>query len=264
MPVLPNLCYTIALDRPGEDVHWRMARLLASSLVRTGWHGRIVAFHNHARPLLGQPLAGVSEVRLEAATNPTWHQTMSWKYAVRDHLDLTGIGKVLFLDCDVIALRDINHLMAGAWDLYVGAEPGSLVEEPFNGYLTDLEMATLHERRGLNAGNLGIRASVYHDVMREWERLHQSPALRPSHCCDQHAWNRLILDTKLRHRLFADGELQYPFLHGATWTSYRYAALVHAASRAAEEKFARLYGLWMDVFGRDAFLKFTATRKRSR
>jgi hypothetical protein len=258
MNLPPNLCYTIALDQPGEDVHRRMARLLVTSLLRTEWHGRIVVFRNHAQPVLREGHEKVIEIALEARPEEIWHRTVSWKYRLRDRLDLTGIAKVLFLDCDCLALRNINHLMFGRWDIYTAPEPGRIVELPFNGYLSEHEMEALQQQPGLNSGTMGIRAEHFHAVMAEWERLDATEPLRPSKNRNQHSWNRLILDTPLRHRPFPAGDVHYPFLHRAVYPDYRRAALVHAADRTPAEKLSLLYGLWMEVFGADRLEEFTA------
>ncbi len=257
MNLPPNLCYTMALDAPGQDVHRRMSRLLVTSLIRTGWHGRIVVFRNHDRPALPEGHADVQEISVAAGPDTVWHRTVSWKYRLRDRLDLTGIGKVLFLDCDIIALRDINHLMFGRWDIYTAPEPGRIVEFPFNGYLTEDEMGDLNGRPGLNAGTIGVRAECYHAVMAEWERLDSLEPVRPSKCRNQHSWNRLILDTVLPHRDFAADEVQYPFLHRAVYHDYRRAALVHAAGRSPAEKLSLLYGLWAETFAGDRLDELT-------
>lgn len=253
MKLKPNLCYTIALDRPGQDVHRRMARLLVTSLIRTGWHGRIVVFRNSSEAVLPVRHPAVEEMILEENGESPWGRLMQWKYRVRDLLDLTGIGKVLFLDCDSIALRSLNHLMLGTWDIYSAPEPGRICEPPFNGYLREEEMGTIHHLPGLNAGTLGVSAQHFRAVAAEWDRIDSTEPLRKWHATDQPAWNRLVLDTPLRHRHFAPGEVQFPFLHRAVWHEYRHAALVHACDRSPEEKFSLLYGLWMDVYGRDQF-----------
>jgi hypothetical protein len=244
----PNLCYTIALDRPGQETHRRLTRLLVTSLLRTGWHGRITVFRNTARPILPEAHPAVTEIVLKAQPSSEWHRTMSWKYRLRDQLDLSGIGKVLYLDCDCLALRSLNQLMLGSWDIYTAPEPGRITEFPFNGYLTDAEMKSLRHAPGLNAGTFGIRASRFREVMATWEKIHGREPRRKFKNRNQHSWNRLILDTPLRHRPFAQGEVQFPFLHRANYLDYRRAALVHAADRSPEEKLAFLFGLWMEVF----------------
>jgi hypothetical protein len=258
MPLQPNLCYTIALDQPGEDVHRCMARLLVTSLLRTGWHGRILVFHNNPLAVLPEGHPDVEEQVIDAAPEAVWHRTVSWKYRLRDRIDVTGIGKVLFLDCDIIALRSINHLMLGSWDLYTAPEPGRLTEFPFNGYLSDQEMEELTSHHGINSGSIGVRASIFHAVMAEWERLDAVDPIRPSKCRNQHSWNRLLLDTPLRQRPFAAGEMQFPFLHRAFYLDYRRAALVHMADRSPQEKLSLMYGLWMEVFGTTEFERITS------
>jgi hypothetical protein len=255
-----NLCYTIALDQPGRDVHRRMARLLVTSLLRTGWYGRIVVFRNTPKPVLPEGSPNVEELLIEAPPEEVFRQTPAWKYRVRNQLDLTGIGKVLLLDCDCIALRNINHLMLGSWDLYTAPEPFRLTDAQFNGYFSDREMASLGNLPGLNSGTIGIRASEFLATTEEWERLDRREQLRTHHVHlrDQHSWNRLILDTPLRHRSFGQGEVQFPFLNRAIYADYRSAAIVHAAGQTASEKLALLYGLWMETFGIDHLDAFTA------
>lgn len=249
----PNLCYTLALDRPGQDVHHRMARLLVTSLLRTGWHGRVTVFRNGALPVLPGGHPSVNEIAINVGVGDIWHKTVSWKFRLRGHLELGDVEKVLFLDCDCIALRSLNHIMLGRWDIYTATEPGRIVETPFNGYLTDEEMTALKTRPGLNSGTMGIRANHYREVMEEWEQIEAKDQIRPSKYRNQHSWNRLILDTKLRHRSFAAGEVQYPFLHRAVYPNYRRATLIHAADRSPEEKFSLLFGLWMEAFGSGRF-----------
>jgi hypothetical protein len=183
---------------------------------------------------------------------------MSWKYRLRNQLDLAGVGKVLFLDCDCIALRSINHLMIGSWDIYTAPEPGRITESPFNGYLTDVEMESLQSSPGLNAGTFGIRASRFIEVMDTWEKIDATEPLRPFKNRNQHSWNRLVLDTRFRHRPFARGEVQFPFLHRASYSDFRRAALVHAADRSPNEKLSLLFGLWMDAFGSERLDESTA------
>lgn len=257
MRPLPNLCYTIALDKPGEDVHRRMARLLVSSLIRTGWHGKIVVFHDNPVPVLMEGHPEVEEKIIQRDAHESWIDTMSWKYQVAGRLNLDGIGKVLFLDCDIIALRGINHLMLGSWELFVAPEYSGhpscrsldLTDFPFNGYLSESEMTGLRGCPGLNAGVFGIKATAYQEVTRQWAEIDARIPLRPWIGRDQHSWNRLVLDTPMRHRNFADGEIYYPFLHPVSYPDYRRAALVHAASRSPGEKLSFLQALWTDVHG---------------
>ena len=161
MPLPPNLCYTIAIDKPGEDVHRRMARLLVTSLIRTGWHGKIVVFHNNPVPVMPEGHPDVEERMIEQEASVGFAGITRWKYRVRNRLDVSGFGKVVFLDCDIIALRDVNHLMLGTWEIYTAPEPGRIVELPFNGYLTDDEFVVLADRPGINSGTIGLRAAAF-------------------------------------------------------------------------------------------------------
>ena len=124
-----HLAYTLALDHPpGATGHRTMAKFLVLSLLRTRFSGDIVVFKNTREPLFMIPRAGVREVFIETEPPPGedfWDYAQSWKFRVRHRLDVAGYEKVLFLDADCLALRSVDPLLSGDWDLAVYPEPGS-------------------------------------------------------------------------------------------------------------------------------------------
>ncbi len=123
----PSLLYTIAFDGPRGESSRFLAKMLASSLLRTGFHGDVIVFRNTPAPLFLVERSGLLEVFLdlppltgEALAENAW----TWKYGVAGLIDTTGYDKVMFLDADCLALRNIDHLLTGDWDIRFQPERG--------------------------------------------------------------------------------------------------------------------------------------------
>lgn len=256
-----HLVYTLALDHPpGALGHFTMAKFLVMSLLRTRFDGDIVVFKNTAMPLFMVPRAGVREVFIETPEpegEEFWDYAQSFKFRVRHHLDVAGYDKVLFLDADCLALRSLDPLLAGDWDLAMYPEPGSRAGTMwFNCFISDEEAATLNAP-GINGGTLAVRAELYQEVMAEWERIHFGPSPRPKYFADQAALTRLVIDSPLRKRPFTRAELATPFGYDQNIASYFGSRLVHLAGTADFElKLRFMFGLYLNTFffDRDATL----------
>lgn len=248
-----HLAYTLALDHPpGAVGHWTMAKFLVLSLLRTRFDGDIVVFKNVAEPLFMVPRAGVREVCIdagEAGNLHFWDYAQAWKFRVREHLDVTGYDKVLFLDADCLAQRNIDSLLEGDWDLRVYEEPGSSAGMVhFNCFISEDEARTL-KAPGINGGLLAVRAALFADVMAEWERINFGPAPRKIHFADQAALTRLVLDTKLRVRPFKRTEVAFPLVHDPRVQDYADAAVLHlAGARTFDEKLRFMFGAYLSTF----------------
>jgi hypothetical protein len=122
-----NLVYTIAFDAPNSESYRFLGKMLASSLLRTFFTGDIMVFRNSPAPLFLVERKGLEEVYLE--TPPLHGQERAewawgWKYKVAELIDPEPYDKVLFLDCDSLALRNIDHLLEGTWDIRYQPERG--------------------------------------------------------------------------------------------------------------------------------------------
>ena len=229
-----------------------MAKFLVLSLLRTRFSGDIVVFKNTREPLFMVPRAGVREVFIETEPPPGedfWDYAQSWKFRVRHQLVVAGYEKVVFLDADCLALRSVDPLLDGDWDIAVYPEPGSRAGELwFNCFIDEDEAARL-TCEGINGGTVAVRAERYHEVMAEWERIHFSPALRPRFFADQAALTRLVIDTDLRTRRFTRGEVTTPFAYDPRAEDYLRSRLVHLAGTVHFDlKLRFMFGLYMSTF----------------
>jgi len=248
-----HLAYTLALDHPpGARGHALMAKMLVLSLLRTGFQGDIVVLKNSSEPLFLMARLGVTEIQIDAGDpgeENYWNHAQAWKFRAHERLDVTGYDKVLYLDADCLALQDPTPLLRGAWDVGFYREPGTTVGMAnYNAFFTPAECRKRKEA-GVNAGLLAVRASCFHRVMRQWQRIYKGPAARSKYFADQAALNRLIADTKLRTREFTRAQVASPFSHDPLPQHYFAATLVHlAGSCDLEEKLRFLFGLYMNTF----------------
>jgi hypothetical protein len=261
-----------------------MAKMLASSLLRTFFGGNIIVFRNSPEPLFRVERKGLEEIYIQAPQlggvaggEDAW----CWKYRVRKHIDAERYDKILFLDADCLALRNIDHLLEGDWDLAYQTERGLHIGLPqFSAFLTDDEMVTL-KRHGINSGHLAVRGAVYQEVMEEWERLDTGPVRQARMCLDQGSWNRLVLNAEAGWRQggfirkrgmeststtspsppgttlnsrpwkavhFERGEIQFPMYLDPKVSDYRDAALVHCLGGDTRQKLRFMFGLYMSTF----------------
>lgn len=279
MPIcseLHNLVYTIAFDPPSSPGHRMMAKMLVSSLLKTYFSGDILVFRNSPEPLFRIERKGVEEVYIEApqeagitGAEAAW----CWKYRVRDWIDASRYAKILYVDADCLALRNLDHLLDGEWDIAYQVERGLNVTLPqFSAFLTDEEMEVL-DRSGINSGHLAIRGALFQEVMEEWQRLDTGPVLQARGCLDQASWNRLVLNAEknraiahsknsaqvtkdargghLRTHQFERGEIQFPMYLNPQFTEYKEAALVHCLGGNTREKLQFMFGLYMSTFYHD-------------
>lgn len=249
-----NLAYTVAFDPPGCSGHRSLAKMLASSLLRTYFTGDVMVFRNTPNPLFSVERKGLKEVFIE--TPETWGQagaelSWCWKYRVRDWIDPSRYGKILFLDCDSLALRNIDHLLAGDWDIAYQPERGLNITFPqFACFLRDEELEPLREAKvdGVNSGTIAVAANRYREVMEEWERIDSGQVTQRRTCLDQGSWNRLLLDTKLRKSAFPKGEVTFPLYLEPKYHDYKKSSLVHCLGANVVEKVQFTYGLYMSTF----------------
>jgi hypothetical protein len=268
---LPQLVYTVAFDAPGSESYRFLAKMLASSLVRTYFPGDVVVFRNSPAPLFQVERKGLHEVYLEtppmsgrAGAERAW----CWKYKVAAMIEHPEqYDKILFLDCDSLALRNLDELLEGDWDIRYQPERGHTMDgRAFNAFLTADEMVQACRRDGVNSGTIAVRGCHFHEVMRRWEAIDESEPVRDSGFRDQASWNALLLREAergetgapgpagraalpaLKVEPFPVGEVQFPGYLDPAYQSYSKAALTHNILPDTKEKIEFTFGLYMRTF----------------
>ncbi len=261
----PHLVYTVAIDPPGQTGCRLMAKLLAASLSRSQFPGDIMIFHNSSAPLFFVERKGVEEVLVDPLTPDDAlelaQEAWTWKYRVRQFVDAEKYDKILFLDADCLALRNLDHLLDGDWDIAFQREQGlGIAMSQFSCYLTAEEKATL-KCDGVNSGTLAVRGSIYQTVMEEWERIENTEPSFPRWCSDQASWNRLLLDAAARRRAggangwqtkpFESHEIQFPMHLHKDFREYRNAAILHFLGGSNIEKMQMMFSIYMGTYFHD-------------
>lgn len=272
-----NLIYTIVMDAPGAEGYRFLGKMLVSSLLRTFFTGDIVVFRNGEVPLFLVERKGLEEVFIEtppmsgkAGAEAAW----CWKYRVAEMLDVRGYDKVMFLDADFLALRNIDHLLEGDWDIACQPERGRSADDgDFNGFYTDAELKSAGGRTGINSGSWAVRASCFHEVMRQWREIDTGRwPRRENGFRDQASWNTFLRrrgkgsgfgvqksdagegnDAEEEGRewkveFFPEGEIQFPMYLDPDYRSYHKAALTHNCGMNTLGKVEFSFGLYMRTF----------------
>ena len=274
-----NLIYTVAYDPPGRRTGRTMAKLLCSSLMRGFWGGKLMVFRNFPHPLFPVERKGLDEIfvatpeiaDVEDAVRICMKEALAARFMAYQWIERPEQYEwIVYLDADCLALRDVEHLLAGDADILVQPERGrSLREEmAFNGYLQHLAASGSLSgeagtsplpgssgaaqprngwlgRDGINAGTFAVRGDKYREVMLEWKRLYESFPAGHQYFRDQTAFNKLLLETKLRVKPFERGEIMFPFHLDKGFLDYKDAALLHFVGGTGKDKIGLAFGLHM-------------------
>jgi hypothetical protein len=232
-----NLVYTVALDPVGTTGHKNLAKMLVSSLLRTRFSGDVLVFHNSPGPLFMVPRESVKEIRVETPTAESKNGAFaafaqSAKHAVASMIDHSAYEKIMFIDCDAVALRNIDHLFRGEWDIAVFAEPGrSIQEECYGVYLTSKELRSL-KREGLNSGTWAVSGSKYEKLISHWRRVEATAPRKGGWFREQSAFNRVVLDWDGTVRQWPKSAVALPLCNNryAPYRSYMRSTILHAAA----------------------------------
>jgi hypothetical protein len=178
-----HLVYTLALDPAGAMEHRNMAKLLVSSLLRSGFTGDIVVFHNSPHPLL-HGAARLACGRFEdrggqcAGLRPLLSvlRPVLQALAGEAHRSQIGYDKIAFIDCDAVVIKP--HRSSPLRRLGSRRASRSLDAHPV--WLLWLLSHPEHEREtlqmeGVNSGTWAVRASRWRELMKTW-RSHRVKA----------------------------------------------------------------------------------------
>jgi hypothetical protein len=237
-----------------------MAKFLVSSLLRTHFSGDIMVFRNSATPLFLVGRQGLQEVQIETAAlagDSRAFDAWCWKYRAGLMLDVSGYDKVMFLDADCLALRNMDHLLEGDWDIRYQPEHGTCATGScYNASFTAEEMAQAAHLPGVNSGSFAVRAEIFHAVMQRWKGIDEAPRARQSGFWDQASWNALLLRHTRAEREpemwlaepFPDHEVQFPMYLDLDYKRYSKAALLHNCGMDTLGKIQFTFGQYMRTF----------------
>lgn len=254
-----NLIYTIAYDNDGERLYGNLAKLLVSSITRTGFEGEVVVFHNGERPLfqLGRPQ--VSEIALDLEGQPgcfqkendvpVAEQRWALKHRVADILlQEYEWDRLLFIDADCLAVRPLDEIFAGNFHLAVYRERNRPVNQMhFNCFLSEEEMNTL-AIDGINSGVFCVDRSIAASFFAAWGEAEKLVEQRFRWCTDQAALNRVVLDHDYNLKDLTS-LVGMPYNTSDTRNEVEFGkSIIHWVGAAGEQKLKVSYGLFAETF----------------
>lgn len=264
MPRAKNLVYLIAFDSPDSESYRFLGKMLISSLLRTFFTGDIVVFRNTEAPLFMVERKGLEEIYLELPPmcgQDGAERAWSWKCRAAELIDRPEqYDKILFLDTDSLALRNIDHLLEGDWDIRYQPERQRPADGPsFNSYLHEEELPAAATREGANSGTIAVRGSLFLEVMRRWREIDTREPVRQNGFRDQASWNALLqrhttagghpgVNGMWHAESFPLGEVQFPGYLDPAYQSYSKAAITHNILPDTREKTEFTFGLYMRTF----------------
>lgn len=242
------LLYTIAFDPPGMRVQAGMARLLVESLRTAGYAGGILLFRN------GAPVFAHRQWELEEREIHTRNLTgldlaecgCRFKYEAAAKLtDAANYRRIVYLDADMLALRDPEALWSSDEDiLWMGEPESSLQGRSCQGHLTEEDLKRHPDRQAANSGMWSIRGDRCREIMAEVLRILDSPRVGSKSWGDQPAWNKALLSSKFSTRQLPPDLVGFPAAFSPHYGNYRQSALLHFLGLPPEQKLPLMLGHW--------------------
>ncbi len=283
---MSNLLYTIAFDGPGCGGYRAMAKICVSSLLRTFFSGEVIVFRNTAEPLFLVERKGLEEIFVKTPDiqGPVAREyTQRWKFQARRYFDPAAYEKVIYLDCDSIALRDVDGLFDGDdWEIRHVVDSGKTLNEvsdPAGAWFHEEEIVASPGRPSSNPWLFAIRGNCFDPVMEEWERWDAQVPVGATVRKDISIWNRLLANIGQfphwsgagaprgagaaaaamlpRCEAFPGTEALELANPGLDYAACSQAAVLHCGGGPdgpfdAEERVRALFGMWMRTFQCDA------------
>ena len=241
------LCYTVALDLDEVKFYRQQARMMVASLKHCGFKGDIKIIHNGDTEIFDHPHLDLEEIRIDASdTIANCYRT---KFKARELLSAKDYDWVLYLDTDFIVSGSLDSWFTGPEVIRYATEPSLGINYPqFNGFLTDDEMENL-KREGINSGAFVIRAEYFQEVLALWEQL-DAPESPRCKIGDQHAWNRLLLDTNYPTKVLANPEVKYVYQNAHIIEMLK-APVLHFCGLSNDEKLLAMQAKFISHFHTD-------------
>ena len=250
---MKNLIYTVAFDVPdAPPYHQIMAKMLVSSIVRTGFNGDVLILTNSPTRIFEYRRPRVSEMSFDTSklrAHELRMEAQRFKFTAHKYVKAKAYEKIMFVDCDCLFMNSPDALFQSEADIAFCEEIfAQITSETSNAYLSDAEMRTL-ARPAINSGVWWIRREHFKEVLTEWQRIDQSPAQRAKWCGDQPAFVRLILDTPLRASPFKHGQgVGFPFVDKKCVHELDDAVVLHFCVQETPKKLPHIYSTYMRKF----------------
>ena len=235
-----KLVLTTAIEKPGGRQIRLLAKIQASSLLRSMFGGLVVVERNFPEPLFPIERVGLRELEHEIDDfSPEDVQPRSYcarvESAVRHAEAASEYDWVVFCDADVVPLRNWDHLFErrGAEILISQTEDGSA-----------------------DAGFFAVKGEIVNEFVKEWAQeipgFQARELLVGEKRSDELALSKVLSQEKWNVKKFERGEVVRAFDNGVGMVDVLEASVVHLAGASLQRKTKLAFGLHMMwVYGDD-------------
>ena len=197
---------------------------VAEPLVDTTYSDHVREFHV---PL--EENYGFTEPQLKRAKGK------HFKFILHEFVDCTQYDNILYLDIDIIAIRNINSMFCSEGrDLMYAVEDSPMSSDSFNHFFDGDELRQAELKKGANSGTFCIFGKGYRRFVDQWKSNFDLPLINPGYEWDQPALNALILKEQLPSQPYHLKTVYFPMIY-----SYNYGSetvLYHFNSKGQKEK----------------------------
>jgi glycosyltransferase involved in cell wall biosynthesis len=250
-----DLVYLVAIGSV-EPRFMRAVEWCVTSLRRWGRYSgdvAVVTDRPEAMPDVVRAEARVVRVEESQMRDPAHGRNDYERYLIgrlRVHrlLDVAAYNRVLYVDCDVLAIRDVAPLLDGLDCFRYSREFQPMSAPMYNACLSDAELAEARWRRGINSGVFAAPGSQLGECLDRWKEL--LDAHPRGHAYDQPALNALVLRGLIRARPLPAFSVGYPVLADFSEHFRPQTCLLHYCGNT-ERKFQRMAEHFDDLIGGD-------------
>lgn len=177
------------------------------------------------------------EIRDDAHVRNDYERYFVGRLLVHRVVDVTAYDRVMYIDCDILAIRNVAPLLDGLDCFRYSREFQPMSAPMYNECLSDTELAEARWRRGINSGVFAAPGDYLGECLDRWKALLDT---RPqSQSYEQAALNALVLRGLIRARPLPAFSVGYPVLADFSEHLRPQTCLLHYCGNT-EKKFPRM------------------------
>ena len=228
---MKDLILTFACDQPPKLGHRLQAKLLHSSVRRSGYKGDFLVVHNQAETFFDhtEERANDLEIHYNPELGRDRHRIQGIKMHLDKYVDFSKWERIMFCDTDVLFLSSPAHFFNDCdADISYAYERGNASRRAFNSCWTPQQMKKLLQKRrhGINSGQFVVRNHKANEVWATWRNTLENEWYRNSKLQDQSPFNKMIHSDVFSSKALPPYYVKFPFQCKKV-SSYWDAKLLH-------------------------------------
>ena len=169
-----------------------------------------------------------------------------FKFILHHYIDCSKYDNILYLDIDIIAIRNINRMFCSdGTKLMYAVEDAPMSSDSFNHFIDEESMVQAAELKGVNSGTFCVPGEKYAEFSEAWKKNLSLPVLNPGYEWDQPALNMVVPRNEFPCEAYHGKTVYFPLLY-----SYNYGdetLLYHFNSKGQKEKDFNVMRSYLDL-----------------